>query len=79
MENSMQPQVQSEQDKMVPIDTSGEAVEVTLEDKKVKCPLHGSWFCLETGKALNEPAELPLKIFDVEIIDNDIYMVNNEK
>ena len=36
MENSMQPQVQSEQDKMVPIDTSGEAVEVTLEDKKAK-------------------------------------------
>ena len=36
MEKSMQPQVQSEQDKMVPIDTSGEAVEVTLEDKKVK-------------------------------------------
>ena len=36
MENSMQPQVQSEQDKMVPIDTSGEAVQVTLEDKKVK-------------------------------------------
>ena len=32
----MQPQVQSEQDKMVPIDTSGEAVEVTLDDKKVK-------------------------------------------
>ena len=22
-----------------------------LEGKKVKCPLHGSWFCLETGKA----------------------------
>ena len=50
-----------------------------LEGKKVKCPLHGSWFCLETGKALNEPAELPLQIFDVEIIDNDIYMVSNEK
>ena len=32
----MQPQVQSEQDKMVPIDTSGEAVEVTLEEKKEK-------------------------------------------
>jgi hypothetical protein len=28
--------VQSEQDKMVPIDTSGESVEVTLDDKKVK-------------------------------------------
>ena len=32
----MQPQVQSEQDKMVPIDTSGEAVEVTLDDNKDK-------------------------------------------
>ena len=32
----MQPQVQSEQDKMVPIDTSGEAVEVTLDEKKEK-------------------------------------------
>ena len=36
MEKSMQPQVQSEQDKMVPIDTSGEAVEVTLDDNKDK-------------------------------------------
>ena len=32
----MQPQVQSEQDKMVPIDTSGEDVEVTLDDNKDK-------------------------------------------
>ena len=36
MEKSMQPQVQSEQDKMVPIDTSGESVEVTLDDNKDK-------------------------------------------
>ena len=50
-----------------------------LEGKKVRCPLHGSLFCLETGKALNEPAELPLQVFYVEIIDNDIYMVSNEK
>ena len=35
MEKSMQPQVQSEQDKMVPIDTSGDPVEVTLDDKNV--------------------------------------------
>ena len=36
MENSMQPQVQSEQDKMVPIDTSGDSVDIELkeEDKK---------------------------------------------
>ena len=33
MEKSMQ-QVQSEQDKMVPIDTSGESVEIELKDDK---------------------------------------------
>ena len=34
MEKSMQPQVQSEQDKMVPIDTSGDSVEITLDENK---------------------------------------------
>ena len=36
MEKSMQPQVQSEQDKMVPIDTSGDSVDIELkeDDKK---------------------------------------------
>ena len=33
MEKSMQ-QVQSEQDKMVPIDTSGESVEIALKEDK---------------------------------------------
>ena len=33
MENSMQPQPMSEQDKMVPIDTSGESVDVELKDE----------------------------------------------
>ena len=35
MEKSMQ-QVQSENEKMVPIDTSGESVEVELKDEKEK-------------------------------------------
>ena len=33
MEKSMQPQVQSERDKMVPIDTSGDAVEIELKEE----------------------------------------------
>ena len=36
MEKSMQPTVQSEQDKMVPIDTSGDPVEVELKDEEAK-------------------------------------------
>ena len=36
MEKSMQPQVQSEQDKMVPIDTSGDPVEIELKEENNK-------------------------------------------
>ena len=36
MEKSMQPQVQSEQDKMVPIDTSGDAVVIELKEEEIK-------------------------------------------
>ena len=50
-----------------------------LKDKKVKCPLHGSWFNLENGKPLNEPATESLRTFDVEIIDNIIYKLDDEK
>ena len=36
MEKSMQPQVQSEQDKMVPIDTSGDPVEIEVKEENKK-------------------------------------------
>jgi hypothetical protein len=36
MEKSMQPQVQSEQDKMVPIDTSGDPVDIELKEDEKK-------------------------------------------
>ena len=36
MEKSMQPQVQSEQDKMVPIDTSGDPVEIEVKEENNK-------------------------------------------
>ena len=36
MENSMQPQPMSERDKMVPIDTSGEGVEIELKEEEKK-------------------------------------------
>ena len=34
-----------------------------LKDKTIKCSLHGSYFDLETGKALNEPADEPIKTY----------------
>ena len=36
MEKQMQPMTRSEQDKMVPIDTSGASVEIELENSKDK-------------------------------------------
>ena len=38
-----------------------------LDGTKVKCPLHGSFFDLTSGKALNDPAEDPIIIYKKEI------------
>jgi 3-phenylpropionate/trans-cinnamate dioxygenase ferredoxin subunit len=37
-----------------------------LKGDTVACPLHGSRFCLRTGAALDEPAEIPLTVYTVE-------------
>jgi 3-phenylpropionate/trans-cinnamate dioxygenase ferredoxin subunit len=43
-----------------------------LKDKTIKCSLHGSYFDLETGKPLNEPADEPIKTYPTLIKDNNI-------
>ena len=42
--------------------------------KKIVCPHHGANFDLETGKALNPPAVLPITIFPVKVEGDDIYV-----
>lgn len=34
-----------------------------LKGDQVRCPLHGSRFCLRDGRALDEPAEIDLQCF----------------
>ncbi len=36
-----------------------------LAGDSVKCPLHGSRFCLRTGAPLDEPAELPVACYPI--------------
>ena len=48
-----------------------------LDGTRVKCPLHGSYFDLSTGKPINEPAEEPITIYSPLIEDGVIYI--NEK
>ena len=45
-----------------------------LKSGTISCPLHGSRFCLKSGAALDEPAELPIKVYRVEVIDDHIWL-----
>ncbi|MGD2054344.1 MAG: non-heme iron oxygenase ferredoxin subunit [Gammaproteobacteria bacterium] len=44
----------------------------SLHGECVKCPLHGSRFDLNTGEALDEPAEEPVRTYPVKIAGDDI-------
>ncbi len=45
-----------------------------LSDEGVRCPLHLSVFNLENGEPQNLPAETPLKVYNVKIDDNEVYV-----
>ena len=45
-----------------------------LSDEGVRCPLHLSVFNLESGEPQNLPAEKPVKVYNVKIDDNKIYV-----
>ena len=38
-----------------------------LRGDRVRCPLHGSWFCLRTGEPLDEPADEALQRYYVRV------------
>lgn len=45
-----------------------------LSDEGVRCPLHLSVFNLEDGRPQNPPAEVPLRVYNVKIDGNKIYV-----
>ena len=45
-----------------------------LKGTTVKCPLHGSYFDLTSGVALNEPAEDPISVYKTIIENNHLYL-----
>ena len=38
-----------------------------LDGVFVRCPLHGSRFCLLNGEAVDDPAEIDLEIFPIKV------------
>ena len=47
----------------------------SLHGECVRCPLHGSRFDLNTGEALDEPAEEPVTTYPVKIEGDDILVL----
>jgi 3-phenylpropionate/trans-cinnamate dioxygenase ferredoxin subunit len=45
-----------------------------VEDDTLECWAHGSRFDLRSGKPLTLPAYEPVPVFDVTIVDGDIYI-----
>lgn len=45
-----------------------------LSKEGIRCPLHLSVFNLENGAPQNLPAEVPLKVYNVKIDANEIYV-----
>jgi 3-phenylpropionate/trans-cinnamate dioxygenase ferredoxin subunit len=45
-----------------------------VEGDSLECWAHGSRFSLVTGKPLNLPAYEPVPVFEIDIVDGDIYI-----
>ena len=48
-----------------------------LQGDKVKCPLHGSRFCLRDGQALDDPAEVDLECYPARFTDGRLEVAFN--
>ena len=45
-----------------------------VEGETIECWAHGSQFSLKTGEALTLPAYEPVPVFEVTIVDGDVYL-----
>ncbi|MFF1572075.1 non-heme iron oxygenase ferredoxin subunit [Leifsonia sp. NPDC058292] len=48
-----------------------------VEGETLECWAHGSQFSLLTGKPINLPAYEPVPVFQVDVIDGDVYIDPN--
>ncbi len=45
-----------------------------VEGDRIECPLHSACFEIKTGKAVNPPAEVDLKTYQVKVEGDTIYI-----
>jgi 3-phenylpropionate/trans-cinnamate dioxygenase ferredoxin subunit len=49
-----------------------------LFDTDVECPRHGSEFDVTTGKPRSLPATQPVPVYEVEVIDGEVFVIAEE-
>ena len=45
-----------------------------IQGKRIKCSLHGSYFNLENGAPLNEPADCPIRTYPVSLSAGQVWL-----
>ena len=45
-----------------------------IKGQSIKCSLHGSYFDLNTGKPLNEPADCPLRTYPTKLESGRVWV-----
>jgi 3-phenylpropionate/trans-cinnamate dioxygenase ferredoxin subunit len=45
-----------------------------IKGRRIKCSLHGSYFDLATGAALDEPADEPIHTYPVKVEDDQVWV-----
>ncbi len=45
-----------------------------LEEREAVCPLHGARFSVETGQALTPPAVKPVRMHEVKLEGDDVFI-----
>lgn len=57
----------------------GPLCEGAIWNDTVSCPWHGSEFNVRTGEVLQGPAEVSLKVYDVEVDDGMVHVLPRSK
>ncbi len=45
-----------------------------IQEGRIKCSLHGSYFDLETGRPTCDPATDPIRTYPVEVVDGGVWV-----
>jgi 3-phenylpropionate/trans-cinnamate dioxygenase ferredoxin subunit len=57
----------------------GPVAEGELDDCVIECPRHGARFDITSGQVLSMPAVVPLPVYDLQVVDDEIRVSQEPK